>query len=133
MEGTRIREPNHYELRAEGFSFELHQNVTGQWILTYNGRTWTEEQFAAFTDRGPLGRMITLDTADPAQPNMSGRTSTTTLLVPLVRLPDTPPLTIPCESLFISSSIVMDSGDGTPEGQLQTYRPQRVTGTASWT
>src|SRR5215218_143392 len=73
MEPTRIREPTHYELRAEGFSFELHRNATGQWILTYNGRTWTEEQFASFMESGPLGRMITLDTTDPAQPNRGAR------------------------------------------------------------
>ena len=132
MEPTRIREPNHYELRAEGFSFELHRNVNGQWILTYNGRTWTEEQFASYTESGPLGRMITLDTTDPAQPNRGARTTTTTLLVPAVALPEGSS-SIPCESLFISSTIVADSEAGTADGQLQTYHPQRLTGTAGWT
>ena len=132
MESTRIREPNHYRLTAEGFSFELHRNVTGQWILTYNGRTWTREQFAAFTESGPLGRMVTLDTTDPAQPTLGGRMSTTTLLVPAVTLPEGSS-SIPCESLFISSTIVTESEAGAPEGQFQTYRPQRLTGTASWT
>jgi hypothetical protein len=70
MDTTRIREPNHYRLTAEGSSFELHQNTTGQWIPTYNGRTWTQEQFASYMESGPLGRMITLNTKDPRQPNV---------------------------------------------------------------
>lgn len=132
MDPTRIREPNHYRLTAEGSSFELHQNVTGQWILTYNGRTWTQEQFASYTESGPLGRMVTLDTRDPRQPNVPDRTVTVTLLVPAVTLPEGSS-SIPCESLYIASITVNDSAAGTPEGQLQTYSPQRVTGTASRT
>ena len=129
MDATRIREPNHYDLRAEGYSFELHQNVTGQWILTFNGRTWTQEQFAAFTERGPPGRMVTLDDTQSGRTDI---TSTTTLLVPAVALPGGGAST-PCESLCIWSSVVMDSGAGPAEGQLQTSGTQRLTGTASWT
>jgi hypothetical protein len=132
MDPTRIREPNHYRLTAEGYSFELHQNVTAQWILTFNGRTWTQEQFASFTESGPLGRMVTLDPRDPRQPNVPDRTITVTLLVPAVTLPEGSSST-PCESLCIWSTIAIDSEDGTPEGQLQTYDTERLWGTASWT
>lgn len=128
MGETRDREPNQYELRAEGYAFELHRNVTGQWVLTYNGRTWTQEQFAQFAEAGPLGMTITLETTEPGT---TERSTTVTLLVPIVLLPEAGLRASPCDSLFVSSSVAEGAGAASLEGQIQTYRAQRVTGTAS--
>jgi hypothetical protein len=131
MDPTRSREPNHYRLTFDGGAFDLHQNITGQWILTHNGRTWTQEQFIALTESGPLGRMVTLDTSDPDLPRPDYM-FTLTLLVPAVTLPDGESST-PCESLYIVSTTLTDSDAGPPDGQRQSFATQRVTGTASWT